>query len=115
MAHRSIRVALGAALLAAALPSAAHAQQVTGLGKSFTLTKNGLNAGVDANINRAVARYGQRVGFRDVFGNAEQHARGLDGDPVPGTLTGFRWESGNENEDDWRPQGITGSADAYAG
>jgi hypothetical protein len=70
---------------------------------------------VNGRINAAVARYGRRVGFREVFDNAEQKTRGLDGDPVPGTLTGFRWESGNENEDDWRPQGITGSADAYAG
>ena len=113
MANWSMRLALVAAGLTVALPSAAQAQQVNDLGKSFTLTKSGLDAGVDANINAAVNRYGRRVGFQEVFNHAEQVTRGLDGAPVPGTLTGFRWGANNESEPDWRPQGITGSADAY--
>ena len=31
---------------------------------------------------------------------------------MPNAVTGFRWEANNESEPDWRPQGITGSADA---
>ena len=107
------RIALGAVLLAALVPSTAHAQQVTGLKTDFTLTKSGLDAGTTANINAVANRMGRRVGFREIFNHVEQHTRGLDGDPVPNALTGFRWEGTNEGEGDWFPQGITGSADAY--
>lgn len=109
------RIALGAVLLTALVPSTAHAQRVQGTKASFTLTKSGLDAGTAANINAVANRMGRRVGFREVFNPkiVEQHTRGLDGPPVPNALTGFRWEAGNEGEPDWRPQGITGSADAY--
>ena len=107
------RIALGTILLAALLPSAAGAQQINPTKTSFTLTKSGLDAG-SASANDAVAnRMGRRVGFREVFNHVEQWTRPLDGDPVQNALTGFRWEAGNEGEGDWRPQGITGSADAY--
>jgi hypothetical protein len=107
------RIALGAVLLTALVPSTAHAQQVTGIKTDFTLTKSGLDAGSAANINAVANRMGRRVGFREIFNHVEQHTRGLDGDPVPNALTGFRWEDNNETESDWFPQGITGSADAY--
>jgi hypothetical protein len=108
------RLALGAAVLTVAVPATAHAQRVVPIGGNITLTKSGLDAGVETNINRVARRYGAKVGFADVFNNAVQTTKALDGDPVPGALTGFRWGSNNESESDWRPQGITGSADAYA-
>jgi hypothetical protein len=113
------RLALGAAVLVTAVaPSAAHAQQVTGIKADFELTRLGFNSGIDRSIDAVANRMGRRVGFAEVFAQATQQTRALDGDPVPNALTGFRWEDGDEWEDDdgqdWRPQGITGSADAYA-
>lgn len=107
------RVALVAALAAALAPSTAQAQQVKGIKTGFTLTRSGLDAGAAGNINAVANRMGRRVGFKEIFKHAEQSTRALDGDPVPNALTGFRWEAGNEGEGDWRPQGITGSADGY--
>jgi len=107
------RIALGTILLAALLPATAGAQQVKGIKTDFTLARSGLNAGTAKNIDAVAKRMGRRVGFKEIFTHAEQRTRGLDGDPVPRALTGFRWEGGNEGEGDWRPQGITGSADGY--
>lgn len=107
------KIALGAVLLAALVPSAAQAQQVDDTDASFTLTRSGFDADVDRNIDAVANRMGGRVGLQELFTNAEQRTRALDGDPVPNALTGLRWAAGNESESDWRPQGITGSADAY--
>jgi hypothetical protein len=107
------RIALGTILLAALLPSTAGAQQIKPIPTGFTLTKSGLDAGSASNNDAVANRMGRRVGFREIFNRKDsQHTRPLDGDPVPNALTGFRWEDGNEGEADWRPQGITGSADA---
>jgi hypothetical protein len=52
---------------------------------------------------------------RDLQPRRAAHTRALGGTPAPNTITGFRWEANNEHESDWRPQGITGSADGYPG
>ncbi len=104
-------VVLGCALLAAAVPASAQAQQVVPIGGDITLTKSGLTPKGERGIRRVATRFGRKVGFDEIFNHAEQATRGLDA--LSGEVTGFRWEDGNESEPDWRPQGITGSADGY--
>jgi hypothetical protein len=111
MAKGSRRSVFVVAALVVGFAAPAQAQEIVPAGGDITLVKSGLNGTVKRNI-RAVARtWGQKVGFNEIFTNAVQATRAFD--PLPGEVTGFRWEAGNEGESDWRPQGITGTADAY--
>ena len=109
------RIALGAVLLSALVPSTAQAQQVTPIKTDFTLTKGGLDAATANNINAVANRMGRRVGLAEIVDpdKVDQFTRALEGPPVPNALTGFRWDGTDEGKAEWRPQGITGSADAY--
>jgi hypothetical protein len=109
------RIALGAVLLGALVPSTAQAQQVTPIKTDFTLTKGGLDAATSNNIDAVAKRMGRRVGLGEVLNpkKVDQFTRGLDSAPVPNALTGFRWDGTDEGKPGWFPQGITGSADAY--
>ena len=105
-------LALGGVLAALVIPATAQAWQFDRIeGEQYRITQGGFD-GVEQRIQAVSDAWGPKVNFLQIFAEAEQATRALDGDPVSGAVTGFRWEAGNESEGDWRPQGITGSADA---
>lgn len=69
--------------------------------------------GESSAINSMLNKHCKRVGLKGVLGDLTRKARTLGGNILPGTSIkfGFRWDSADEQDRRWFPQGVTGSGD----
>jgi hypothetical protein len=111
IARLGLALALGATLTVGSAPAFAQGT-ITRDDRTYRMTRFGLDDAAQTRINRAVSAYGARTDVGEMIRNATQRTRPLASNPTADTVGGFRWEESNENETDWYPQGITGSADS---